>query len=326
MKQANFTPPPVLDHQDDDGAFFVRILGNGPCPDIVKTAADTSLAQPYEQDYALAVNTPSGPLFKYPIVDAGNAVVSAIYFEKTASALPEGLRQEAATRLCEALVSVGLQPTEALTQLASAEKTASAPDLYEARYQEMRARPTNVVDEFLSRAPAQRRELALMMKTAGQQLPDDVACYGAEAFGSDLQFACNLRVQLTSADHRANFDDLLKVAYAHSPAEIVEVLADFDLATGLTRFYDTKLPDPYRSVYGTTLEKAAMRKVASISIGGRDYSSNVVAEFARIHAADINGTFGPGVGEQLASSPVEVLSSLPDPHRRAIATMIDAAH
>lgn len=326
MKQANFMPPPVLDHQDDDGAFFVRTLGDSPCPDIVKTAADTSLAQPYAEDYALAVNTPSGPLFKYPIVDAGNAVVSAIYFEKTASALPDGLRQEAATRICEALQSVGLEPTAALVQLASAEKTASAPDQYEERYQEMRARQSNVVDEFLSRAPSQRRELALMMKTAGKQLPDDVACYGEDAHGSDLPFACGLRVQLTSDAHRGNFDDLLKVAYAHSPAEIIEVLAEFDLANGLTRFYDTKLPDPYRSVYGTTLEKAAMRKVASISINGRSYASDVVGRFASKHSIDIDATFGEGVSHQLADDPIAVLTSLPDPHRRAIATMIDAAH
>jgi hypothetical protein len=319
-----FVPPPLLDQYDDGGELFLNELGTLPCPEMVKTAADMTNAVRHESDYALVADTAHGRIYKFPTVDSGNTLLSAMYFEKTAAALPEGMRIKTAQLLAEALTDIGMSPPSYLVK--AMEKTAAAEDdngLY-ALFERGTHSEEDLIYEFRGMAPPARREAGLMLKQAGVVLPEDLACYGASRLGSDVESCIRLRGQMVS-EFRPFVEDMAKAAHVATPEEIAEALYDIDLQFGLTRFYDSKLPDPFQSVYGRTLEKAAMRKEATVTIGGRTYGAEAISLAVSLRGEEIDATFGNGVATQLTMSPVEVLGSLPEPHKLAIARIIDDA-
>lgn len=318
----NIALPPVMHQYDDNGDFFKRELGGLPCPDIVKTAADMSVVPRDAADYAVVANTAKGKAYLYPIVDAGNTLVSAIYFEKTAGTLPPELQQEGARKICQALIEIGMEPTTALLDMLAINKTASLTPEWDSLFEKQKASDQELIDEVMGLAPTGRRSAVQMLKQAGVQVPEQLECYVATSFGSDLEYAVSLRYHLLDDAHKGDLHDLVKVAHLYPPEEIVETLQEFDLQYHLTRFYDTSLLDPYASVYGTSIQKLASKKLASIVIDNRAFDAAQITAYAQNHLEELDSVFGEGVALQIAESPVEVLSSLPLPHRQALAHMI----
>jgi hypothetical protein len=95
-----------------------------------------------------------------------------------------------------------------------------------------------------------------------------------------------------------------------TPADMAEALQVFDRATGLTRYYDKGLTDPYSSTMG---------KVAD------GWSEEVDGE--TVTAADLQkacdsgklvGYFGQAFCDQFKKNPTEIYESLPDPEKQVI--------
>jgi len=316
--------PPIMDQYDDGGRLFLDVLGSAEIPEIVKTATDMSRAARYPADFALAANTSSGPVFKYPLLDPGNAVVSTVYFEKTAGYLPADVRAAAAARLVSALADYGLQPSQYLTDAMSAQvKTASVDDaLRETFPRKSVSLITDVEEQLAQLSPRGKREAALLLKSASMRLPAAYAVYGETAFGSDFEMAIDARARLLPARQAEALLEMKKVAGV-SPDELASALYEFDVDLHLTQYYG-HIPDPYQAVFGTSLKKLAMASKQHVVVNDRNYSAQQIADFANTHADDLASSFGSELARELASSPVEVLGSLPDPHRHAIARMIDA--
>lgn len=316
--------PPIMDQYDDGGRLFLAELGGNEIPEIVKTAADMSGVTKYETDFALAAQAPTGAVYKYPILDPGNAVVSAVYFAKTAQYLPAAVRAQAAERIVAALQEYGLAaPAEVLEMTFAKEKTASVDDQLLAALPRDVPYDTELQEQFTFLSPMGKRQAALLVKQAGMRLPEDLQVYGGERVGSDFEAAIDMRKRYLPENMALAIDHMKKVAGC-TPDELAQELYEIDVELGLTPLYG-KIPDPFQSVFGTSLAKVAFHQQTSVTINDRGYSAERIAEFAASHSSQLGETFGDHVAKELAESPVAVLESLPMPHKQAIARMLDAA-
>jgi len=327
---SKLTTPPILDHYDDHGAAFLRDLGSLPVPDFVKTAADMTSAQKHEADFALVADTVNGREYKFPVVDKGNTFLSAMYFEKTAHALPDDLRKQAATVLADALKDYGFAVPSYITDAVLSEKTASAPMLaIEVEYANKKnVNPAQeLVDEFAQIHPMARPEAARMLKQAGVVLPEAIACYARDAVGSDFEASIIARARFMLPEEAESIKDLVKVAHQVSVDELASELYEIDQEFGLTRFYDTKLADPYRSILGTELQSVREKtaKATSITIDDKVFTEDAIRDRAAKFGDKIDDLFGDMVSTQLVVAPIEVLGSLPVPHQQALARILDGS-
>ena len=321
----------VLDHYDDGGALARAQMGGEP-PELTKTAADLSSVPRRDADYAVSFLSPRGVEHRFPIVDAGNALLSGVYYETTGALLPPELRKEAAVKLSDALQRFGFQPPPYLEKAASADFDASGWTTDDdsvllklfgvdgAADDQMEL----IRDEFEGLSPRGKRRFAMTVKQASVQLPADLAAYAGSTYGDDFPAAINMRKERTPDDMHPALDMVKLAARATAPDEMVEFLHEFDVSNNLTQFYGRALPDPYQSVYGTTKDKTATVKKASVTIGNREYSEHQVAFLAGVRRAKVEDVFGAELAAQLADRPIEVLDSLPGPHKLALARMMEA--
>lgn len=112
-------------------------------------------------------------------------------------------------------------------------------------------------------------------------------------------------------------DKLASMIDESSPEDMASALQTFDEATGLTRYYDRGLTDPYAStmakvseewsaeIDGTTLTATDLRKVAS---------SSKLASY-----------LGDTFAKQFSENPVEVFESLPAPEKALIKQISEGA-
>lgn len=306
------TLPPLLDQYDDGGALLLRSLEGNPPPVMLKLAADMSALTPRAEQFALVAQTSNGMAYKYPIVDRGNTIVSAIYFEKTAALLPDEVRNATAGKLRDALSSYGLRIPDYLEDVQV--KTASPYEVEE------RIRPEDVDEVIRSNFPADRRKVALRIKEAGLELTDFAKSYTGPGSGALLPLAIRQRRDLIDDNNLLGvLDDIEKTASIYSPDDLAELLYEVDIQTSLPMYYG-KILDPFQAVYFPLNEKRAS---ASVTVGNRDIPANNLAEKIAEGKALIGASFGDSFASELAASPLEVFSSLPDPHKAAIVELIN---
>ena len=102
--------------------------------------------------------------------------------------------------------------------------------------------------------------------------------------------------------------------------ERAEELEEFDVSNQLVHLYSRLIPDPYASVYGRSMEKAA-------SAEGVEVNNDMLteAEFSSLignNEASLTESFGETLVKQLQSDPVSVYNSLPTPHKKAIGNLL----
>lgn len=320
--------PQVLDHYDDNGQLLRRKFANTPIPAIIKTAADMSVAKrKFADDYALVCQTAHGQDFRLPVVDAGNSVASALYFAEYGDQLAPELRKVAAANLKAALESFGFQVPEELSKTAALElgysgeaESASLEVLFGVTADD----PMEMVqDAFASCSPRGKRRMMMRVKEAGAQLPDDTADYARDEIGTDFDMALELR-GLTLMDKAASADlARIKLAAADnvSPDLLASELEMFDLEHGLTHLYGKRIPDPYASVYGTTLQ-VKQASPQYVEVDGRSIPAEAIADLARDKADMVRDAFGDEFANQFEQDPVAVMHSLPVTHQQALARMI----
>ena len=193
--------PSVLDHYDDGGLFLREVFDGKKVPEIIKSAADlSSTLTRNSEDYALTVSTEDGIAHRYPIVDAGNTLASALYFEKKSSALTPVQQKETAQALSEALKGFGFTPPEEIEKTASLELGYSGPGMETDRSLEdlfgvSKNDPMEVMKgSFDDVSPRGKRKLMMQVKEAGlmEHLSDELSDYSREETGSDLALGGDL--------------------------------------------------------------------------------------------------------------------------------------
>jgi len=324
--------PAVLDHYDDGGLLLRKEFSERGVPNIIKVAADMSNAHSrQESDYALVVDTPRGKAHKLPIIDAGNALASAMYFSEHGNTLPHDLQKEAAQKLSDALVSFGFTPPEDLTKTAAMELgySGEAEDQsLESLFGVSKDNQWEVVkDAFDSCSPRGKRRLMLQVKEAGVfngLFSDEMEDYGRAELGSDFRVGIDTRrLAVMEGDGIAELEAILVKSASADPEQLAVDLADFDIRHSITHMYNGVILDPYQTVYGTTVEKTAS-SVQPLEIGGREYAPSDIVSWAEDGGSDrLVDSFGETFAQEFTSDPVAVLDSLPVTHKQAIARMID---
>jgi len=324
--------PVVLDHYDDGGLLLRKEFSERGIPPIIKIAADLSENQaPKDGDYALVADTPQGRVHKFPILDAGNAVASAVYFSAHGAGLSENLQKEAAQKLSSALVSFGFTPPEDLTKTAALELGYSG-EAEDRSLEELFGLSSDdqyevVEDAFKACSPRGKRRLMLQVKEAGAfngLFTDDMIDYGRVELGSDFALGIDTRkLAVMEANGLAELETLLTKSASADADKLAEDLADFDIRYELTGLYNRVIPDPYQTVFGTSVEKKASVD-QPFEIGGREYTNDTVSHWVENGgSARLTDAFGESFSDEFVSDPASVLSSLPAPHKQAIARMID---
>jgi len=322
----------VLDHYDDNGLFLRKEIGFNTVPAIIKTAADlSSNVSRNDNDYALVVDSSTGKEYKYPCVDAGNTLASAMYFSEYGESLPEGLRVKTAQKLNDALVSFGFAAPDTLTKAASLELGYSTHadniSLEKLFGIENDSTYEVVEDAFDDCSPRGKRRLMLQVKEAGVQedLPARMTDYARSTVGSDLKLSLDLR-KLVTFDKEASeeLDYLFEKSASVEVDSLATLLYDFDIKQGLTHLYGKLLPDPYSSVLGTSIEKTAESPNNDITeVGGKEYTRDDLQEYMDSSSNKLEETFGEDFNRQFSEDPVNVFRSLPTTHKQVIAGMID---
>lgn len=321
----------VLDHYDDKGKLLRESFDDRGIPEVIKLAADLSDAtEKNEEDYALVYDDGLSREYRYPLVDAGNALASAMYFSEYGGDLPAEKQKTAAIKINAALEQFGFEPTESLVKTASFELGFQGDDStsLEALFGVGSDDAWTVVDDaFDGCSPRGKRRLVMQVKEASvlaRQLAKnpEMEKYAGDSIGSDLVMALDLRARLVpgSVDSLREFS---KVASAANPDEVAAALEAFDVENSLTHLYGKHIPDAYESVFGNSLEKNASTENV-VNIDGRDYTGSNVAEWVTDGGeSQLSSAFGEDFANQFKADPVTVLDSLPITHKQAIARMID---
>jgi hypothetical protein len=131
------------------------------------------------------------------------------------------------------------------------------------------------------------------------------------------------KLAVLEGDGIAELEALMVKSASADPDQLAEDLADFDIRNNITHLYNKVIPDPYQTVFGTSVEKNASAP-QSLEIGGREYASNDIVSWVENGGSEnLTSSFGEDFTSEFTSDPVAVLGSLPSTHKQAIARMID---
>ena len=307
----------ILDHYDDHGKYLREVFAEG-VPAFVKHAcAANDSAVKFAEDYATVISGDKGVSYKYPLLDMGNAVASAVYFAKFGDGLPPEKRKEAAEAIKAALTAYGLEAPEELTKAASAE-LAYSPEAENAMLEDLFKSDGDVVlDEYFDDAsPRARRRLFMQVKEAGVKLASARPEFFAVEMGTDVAVGIAARRLCVVEDAATDeLTQMMKTASATAPEELVAKLATFDKEHQLIHLYDRHIPDPYSTVYGRVFEKSA-EPVAMFN--GESTKESVLKDQFQEKYVKLAEAFGEEGAKQLVAEPVTVFNSLPAPHKQAI--------
>lgn len=105
-----------------------------------------------------------------------------------------------------------------------------------------------------------------------------------------------------------------------TPEDAAQALQTLDQATGLAKYYDRGLTDPFAS----TMAKAAASGWSDEITDGKDKYTITEDDLRKVAASKkIAGYLGEAVARQFEQHPVEVYESLPDPEKVLIRQIID---
>jgi hypothetical protein len=166
--------------------------------------------------------------------------------------------------------------------------------------------------------PEYRHRFALSVRNRAEELGVDVSDHeGISKWASttwNQHVGAHLEQRKSLLPRNANAREVLsKLAASLSettPADMAEALQVFDQATGLTRYYDKGLADPYSSTMG---------KVAEDWSDDEDGETVTGADLKKaVDSGKLEGYFGEAFVNQFKQNPTEIYESLPAPEKQVI--------
>jgi len=313
----------ILDRYDDNDLFLRKTFSERGVPALIKTASNArDVVNKNSEDYALTLQSDHVQDYRYPIFDAGNTVASAVYFGEFGQQLDEEQQKTAAVKIKEALESFGFSVPEVLTKTASIElgySDAADEKSLEALFGFKPGEVEIVHDAFSKCSPRGKQRLIFQVKEASELPLGTMQAYGSELLGSDLEIALDSRKLLVEGDAVEELTTLLVKSSSVEPSALVSDLAQFDLENKLIHYYGRFIPDPYESVYGTTISKLASAETTEIN--GEPTTNESLASMIEMRYSSIEDSFGSSFAEQLKLDPIPVFNSLPTPHKKALDTI-----
>ena len=173
-------------------------------------------------------------------------------------------------------------------------------------------------DEYAKHmAPSDRREFCVNLVKRASELSVAVSPvvkkYGAEKYASiaEVEAGLGTRRQLLSdeRDLRA-LNKIASVMAELSPAQFANTLSNFDSVTGLNRYYDSHVIDPYYTTFGFE-KKAEDDESWGDVVGNYVITKRELDLLAQNHLMHIKKTFGADFAEEFKKDPVGIYASLP---------------
>lgn len=174
-------------------------------------------------------------------------------------------------------------------------------------------------DKYAMELPPQyRHRFASSVQNRAQELNVDVSSHdslykwASGDWNKHIHTHLEHRKSLLPGDSagRGILDKLAAAIGETTPSDMAEALSEFDQATGISRYYDKGLTDPYAS----TMAKAASGW--SDEIDGQTITEDHLRKVAS--SAKLASYLGQSFANQFSKNPVEIFESLPSPEKTLI--------
>jgi hypothetical protein len=168
-------------------------------------------------------------------------------------------------------------------------------------------------------------KLAARMEQLGIKAPEQIERYGSQTYAGDADQFVEARRGLVDEEFHPALDTLLEKQASVSPGTFAEALADFDQMSKLSFYWDSRVPDPWYSTFGPSMEKMAAKEWTYNDMG-------VFIDLEDLERLALNGKhlvkkqFGQDFVEQFAKKPKAVFESLPKPNKLILARMASDQH
>ena len=179
-------------------------------------------------------------------------------------------------------------------------------------------------DEFGKRMqPEERREYCLgLVKRAdelGIKISSDARKYGSEGYAPEDEIKVALdarRSILMDPVERLILDELAEKKAMMSPEDFCATLEEFDKVAELAHHYDSYIPDPFYSTYGT-------KEAEEYSfLNGNDIVTEKDLQcFGSTKFRSLQATFGEDFAKEFQKDPVGIFKSMPLVQKRMIMRM-----
>lgn len=269
-------------HTDDDLQVLMQISESEGLPDFVKQA-DVEVIATRSELPKEAFAMPSSRL--YPVHDRVSTWLSSRYFTKSASSIPEPTKSMTAQKLKEACELFQVTwPEETVKDVPQISKSAYALSEMYNNTQVLRY-PVNTKDntetsilkfaeEYKSLPPEWRRRAALTLYKKAKECHlainnnHPVQKYASQEKCVDaITDAMNVRASNTGDEYACIYKGLAEKAAGEDPEVLVAAIDALDKASGISKHWDTRIPDPYLSVYKKAAAEPQMDiKVEEINI------------------------------------------------------------
>ncbi len=166
--------------------------------------------------------------------------------------------------------------------------------------------------------PRERREycvkLAARMDELGMTPNSEVQSYAAEGYGDAVGAHINFRKQYVGEDFHSALDTLMEKQAYVKPETFAEALATFDTVANIKHLWDSEIPNPWLSTYGTTLEKIAADEWSWDTNGVRVDEGDLENLAANGHHL-VKKSFGEKFADEFSKSPKTFFEALPLPNK-----------
>jgi hypothetical protein len=128
-------------------------------------------------------------------------------------------------------------------------------------YDQIKTAASYFLENYREFPPVVRHEYCLKLAQRAEELdvklPNEIERYGAETYAPDLAMHLNQRKDFVPEEFHPILETLEKKAALVQPDTFAEALGTFDEMTGIDRYWDSRLADPYRATFGPSLSKIA---------------------------------------------------------------------
>lgn len=343
----------TLDFYDDHD---LELLQGEDVPDYVKEA---NIRPRHDHDrFGIELITKEGGRKLFPLSDPATTWLSGRYFESSQNEFSKSAQKKIATRIKQAAERFGVDAKDwsFIETADSQSKTASAPSMSkdvaladkeesgsvktasEYLFPERQRYPVDTTEQvktaesyFQKHAvemPPKRRKMfsKRLVKRAnelGVEIEDpSIQKYASDnkAEDADIKLAFEARKEYVDNEKVASKLDELYDAREQLPAPVLsEALTEFDKRAGIDGHWNSKFPDPYKSVQGNidgSLEKSAAE---TVTYQGIQITPDAIQS---IDDSTLKQHFDEEQVRELKNNPVTVFESLPSTHKEIVAGLV----
>lgn len=346
----------ILDFYDDKSkVVFQKIASQIPKELYQEKISD----EVKPEDYAIRVLTKQGSMLnKYPVDSKLNTILSNLYFDQTHNQMPPDAQEIAAFHIKEACSKFGVTPSSSVQTL-SQEKSSnffdeSSSPSFSKSFQKVAFDYTKDEDSSVYALPKFKKYAMpdeKYLRKAERYFEENYKAFAPEIrveYSENLiKRASDLKAEVKSdvikkyasktyskktAQNLKSREPLCKEAShvrvlkkMHSFIEktaafdFAKALHEFDKKTGLDKYYDVKIKDPYLSVldHEVITKEASFKYIEKTS--GISLSSKDLKHAFEKKASVVKEYFGQAMADELRNKGIETFEALPDDTKHILA-------